>query len=663
MGRVGIKQAINCLVPFLLLASTPACDDAQVPSSVQVAHGGSAGSAGAAASGGDIGAGLGGTGIIILEPDPGPTLVELGAECDPTRGVKADGSELIVRDPEVLVDFSLERVLLQLAERARVERSPEHLLQRLFDTENTTAEGAFSDVPHCDSAENAAFLNEKAVDCPRAEGRLARSNGMLTAGDTDFFAPVALVNRFDLAPSDRSTCGEYRIVYAKQSGLSDPQDRVFLIFEGALFNNEGSLAACRSVAQLWAGLSSLPIAEQKQQLSKLYFEGIGRFDPVLVPEHFGNSGSRCRYTGRCGQVRVGQGMQAPFQFRQFRAALTSNLEKANELSFVPVTNSQSLRPALFGLAPDAVDGAFLAELADSTEQLTSTNVAIFRSRLALAFEAGESAVSGAASPNFSQRLASSPVQESVKLSEWLAPQLLTANRACPADDPLTPDAIARRFAALTCAGCHAPDQVMPEGRKLGCGSTWPKSLGVSHIDERGTLSPALTDVFLPYRAQVLSTFLQACDIDAVLANLQPIPPDVRVECFPAGTPITLASGARKPIEQVEPSDWVLSFDVATRTLVPARVTRQIVRENARRFVRINGELLATDNHPFFTDSGWVRAEDLALGTALVALDEAEAKLSSVQQLELEAGQGLTYNLHVDGPHNYFAGGFLVHDRP
>ena len=52
---------------------------------------------------------------------------------------------------------------------------------------------------------------------------------MFTPGAPDFFAPVALVNRFDLTPSDRSTCGEYRIVYAKHSGRTDAQVREELL--------------------------------------------------------------------------------------------------------------------------------------------------------------------------------------------------------------------------------------------------------------------------------------------------------------------------------------------------------------------------------------------------------------------------------------------------
>lgn len=566
-----------------------------------------------------------------------------------------------MRDPEVLAEFPLERVLAHVAGSVNVDTPPLQLLQRLFDTENTTATAAFADVTHCDAIDNAAFAAAKAVDCPRAEGKLATSDGLLTPGHKEFFAPVALVNRFDLAPSDRSTCGEYRIVYAKQSGLTDPRDRVFLIFEAALFNGRESLAACRPVADLWAGLSGADVPTKKQQLSSFYFEGIGELEPVLTAAHLGSETSSCRYTGRCGQIRVGQGMQEPFQFRQFRLIAQTSLEKANRLVVTPTPASQSLRPDLFELG--ASSAGFIAEIEDAALGLGAVDVARVRARIHPAYDAGESAVSGAAKPNFAERLAASSEADSKPLSDALASDLLRLNESCPGDDPITPEAIVKRAAALSCAGCHAPDQVLPEGRKLGCGSVWPLSQGTTHIDERGELSAALTDVFLPHRARVLSTYLQACDVSAIEANLQPVPLDLRAECFPGGTVVTLASGAQKAIEEIQPAEWVLSFDTATRTLVPAQVTRRIVRENARRFVRINQQLLATDNHPFFTEAGWVRAEDLQVGAALARFDGADVRLTSAEQLKLEAASGLTYNLHVDGPHNYFAGGMLVHDRP
>ena len=158
----------------------------------------------------------------------------------------------------------------------------------------------------------------------------------------------------------------------------------------------------------------------------------------------------------------------------------------------------------------------------------------------------------------------------------------------PSEDPVTPDSVLQRGAALTCAGCHAPEQVLSPERKIGCGQVWPKSLGQTHIDEHGTLSEALTSVFLPYRAKVLGTYLQACDQDAILKNLQPVPPQVIAECFAAGTPITMTDGSVKPIDQIIEGEVVMTFDEEAKALVPGNVTRTVVRPHTDRLIVING---------------------------------------------------------------------------
>jgi hypothetical protein len=264
----------------------------------------------------------------------------------------------------------------------------------------------------------------------------------------------------------------------------------------------------------------------------------------------------------------------------------------------------------------------------------------------------------------SPELAAAEAAIAQQVAEW-------APEACRGDDALDRDAAFQRLSALSCAGCHAPDEVLTTGRRVGCGGVWPLSLGHTHIDEQGELSPALKEVFLPHRAAVLQTFLQACDNAAVQANLQPFPGIPRVECFPAGTPITLANGQTRAIEQISAGDWVLSYEQSSHTLAPARVVRRIVRPFAERFVSINGRLLATDNHPFFADGRWVRADALALGARLFELRDAEPsadarfELSPVAVTELAESGGpvTTYNLEVAEYHSYFAAGLLVHDRP
>src|SRR5450432_229410 len=72
---------------------------------------------------------------------------------------------------------------------------------------------------------------------------------------------------------------------------------------------------------------------------------------------------------------------------------------------------------------------------------------------------------------------------------------------------LSVDNVLDRATTQTCAGCHQ----LSSGVNLGpgVGPLWPASNGFTQISEQQTLSPAIKNVFLPHRAQVLSDFLLA----------------------------------------------------------------------------------------------------------------------------------------------------------
>jgi hypothetical protein len=604
-------------------------------------------------------------GGIDLHPIPTHDPADLGASCDPGWSVTSDGAALLVRDPEVLSRFALERVLAQILDTAGTaagELTSEDLLRRLFDTENTAAGGVFGDNVHCDDTNNAAFVNAPPVNCPRVEGELASSAGLFVAGDPDYFAPVAIVNRFDLLPSDFSTCGEYRIVYAKWSGRTDPNDRVFLIFEAALPNPEHTLAACRAVAELLADVDGASGADVAERLEAFYFEGLPDFEPVVHAEHYTQVAGDCSYSARCGQVRVGQGMQTPWEFRQFRLT-------PEPVHFAPVVVSnsplpESLDPAATWPEAETLRAAFLSQVANLARP------GLRRIRVRLDHQAaGQSALSGLAQPNYLARVVESA--DGAEFVDQIAEQLVGVDTVVCGDDPITPASILKRATALTCAGCHAPEALLGPDRTVGCGLVWPHSLGEAHIDEHGVLSDALTKVFLPDRAAELTAYLRACDKDAILDNLEPAPSNVHPECFVAGTPITMADGSTKPIEQIALGELVLSFDAETGALVPAEVVRSVERLDADRLVVINESLIATTNHPFYSAGRWVRAGDLQAGAPLFEVRDAdptravrlELTTARVDQLVLEPGSVPTYNLEVQEHHSYFAGGLLVHDRP
>lgn len=682
-GSAAIRSSLRSAARIVGFLALCACSEGPKPAPVSIpsATAGGLPDRGSAGAGASALAGLStpdNSGFLVRPP---PVVISAppAPACDANRSVDSTSPALIVRDADVLARFALERVLGQIIATARSgDITPLELLQRLFDNENTREGGVFENNPHCDDPPTrSAFVPAPVLECPRAEGRLAKSDGLLRAGDPDFFAPVAIVNRFDLMPSDYSSCGEYRIVYAKASGLTNPEDRVMLILEGALPNPSHTLWGCKTVADVWAGLATAP--SLADSLEKLFFQGVdGGLAPVIHADHYGlRNRHNCEYSGLCGQFRVGEGMQAPWRFRQFRL-LSSLLDSLVPLPdrvtctglCLTATSTTSTPRAEFFDPTSKVDGvaAFQSEFLDDVRNLDISELARMRLSIREDFEAFESAVEGPAQPNYASRVGSGEFGVAFKdqIAKHIGNPVREPPVVCPTDDPLTPDRILQRAEVQTCAGCHAPQVVLGADRAIGCGQVWPESLGRVHIDERGELSDALTHTFLPHRARVLSVYLQGCDLQAIERNLIPVRVTVHPECFAAGTRITMADGSERLIEQVVAGDQVLAFDEESRALVAAVVERAIVRPDVDRLIVINDALVTTPNHQFYTTGGLKRAQALTLGDPLYELrtgdSASELAAARVERLAARPGGVETYNLEIAVHHNYFAGGVLVSDK-
>ncbi len=64
--------------------------------------------------------------------------------------------------------------------------------------------------------------------------------------------------------------------------------------------------------------------------------------------------------------------------------------------------------------------------------------------------------------------------------------------------------IRNRAEAMSCGGCHQNSN----NAEIAPNVHWPKSRSFVHVDEQGTLSPALIEQFLPARAALLKDYLQ-----------------------------------------------------------------------------------------------------------------------------------------------------------
>jgi len=148
-------------------------------------------------------------------------------------------------------------------------------------------------------------------------------------------------------------------------------------------------------------------------------------------------------------------------------------------------------------------------------------------------------------------------------------------------------------------------------------------------------------------------------------------------CFAAGTPVSMADGTEKAIEDVNVGDFVLTFNEATGQTEPAEVLelQQPVREGLYIVKFDNGKVLkVTNDHPLMTKDGWAAIEvDAALkGYALTQIAplvigsevmQKDGSYAAVTSIGYEAGDVQTYTLKkVDKNRNFFANGFLAHNQ-
>jgi hypothetical protein len=73
---------------------------------------------------------------------------------------------------------------------------------------------------------------------------------------------------------------------------------------------------------------------------------------------------------------------------------------------------------------------------------------------------------------------------------------------------LTSAQVLNRMGAMTCGGCHQ----FSNGMEIADGVNWPNSLGFVQISEAGELSDLLNNDFLPFRFNLVSSFVTTASI-------------------------------------------------------------------------------------------------------------------------------------------------------
>ena len=398
----------------------------------------------------------------------------------------------VVTDQAILDGFSFERVMQAVVARSGTRTSALRLYQQLFDTQNPKPGRVAADASHCDDfvVNGKPTFNGLPRRCPTSEGALAMTDPF-AAGD---HIPLALVNRFDLAPPDGSNCGQYRIIFAKKSNATFT--RVHFIFEAVLPNPNPSagLAGCRPIAQFWSDLSNVSaISERRAKLETFFFNGIEGFDPVIDAEHFSAASG--------GGIRTMHNANAPLgnRFYQFRLA-----KRGDQLIAAPDVLQNMPYGRFFDATYDTETArrfrdAFVGEV----HNLAIPDQNLYFMNIPSEFLLAES------NPGESEL-------DVVFEVPFLTSQLTTEGRAFSnrisaevrkSGSRLSPTDVVKRANELSCTGCHFFRGNVGEVE-------FYQQISESIVENgeagpRFAISKTMRDVFVPHRMEVLTNFLRS----------------------------------------------------------------------------------------------------------------------------------------------------------
>lgn len=423
---------------------------------------------------------------------------------------------LFVHDVATLTgaNFSLNRTLGQMASQV-VTTAPGttalSIFKQFWDTQNASPGVTGTANPHCD--DDSGRVNGYPYSC-RSEGNEAVGTDAQVQTKMDLYTPVALINRLDLAHQGWRNCGEYRIIYGKQTTTAG---RNFIIFEAVLPNPKpGCRSGCIKVAEFWKSLSAIASASERAiKLSEFFYDGLPGYRPVVHVDHYSTRGAGSTYgSSGSGQIRTNQFITRNWALREFKTVLDCGSTPC-KFQIVPTMVKVNPHKELWRAG---LTGEYAARANSFQSNVLGQIPSLARNSLM------DISYSVALDHNAAQSISDGPSHEDY-LGEYNAGtgafktnfRLNSEAQFDAIGVMLSDEKIIRRALTQTCAGCHEPRTFgLTNPDSIGAVITptsgitdrWPSSLvpGFVHISESPSsgvffLSPALTDHFLPARKQ------------------------------------------------------------------------------------------------------------------------------------------------------------------
>jgi hypothetical protein len=389
---------------------------------------------------------------------------------------------IIVTDQASTSAITFSQVMDKLADDMRVDKLT--LFRHWWDTADKT-----SGNPFCNS--ETQKLNGFPYQCPRAEAE--QDNPFDGSDPCAGYTAIGFVNRFDLADKDRGQhCGEFRIVFARNSGLGAAQNcsaprgkRLLIIFEALVPNPEPphsprtpnpdnifvNLKGCRPIVEFWLGLSdsNMSTTDHGTALRDFFLKGLpdAKIAPVVDAKNYAGGPAS-------GQIRTNQLMQPNWTLREFK---TSNGR------IIPATVKSNPGNSLFGKDSHKIEFADYLVRDDTLANLRGvtsageTNIDTFAFGLTVpsvdhlnSFESQEELPSeGDVVKAFEDCRQLEPCREADAIENRIKTKLTEVGSL------LSVDNIIHRIGTQTCAGCHHYSNGDTD-LKVNCPNGWPSRL-------------------------------------------------------------------------------------------------------------------------------------------------------------------------------------------
>jgi hypothetical protein len=131
-------------------------------------------------------------------------------------------------------------------------------------------------------------------------------------------------------------------------------------------------------------------------------------------------------------------------------------------------------------------------------------------------------------------------------------------------------------------------------------------------------------------------------------------------CFLEGTPVLLADGTSKNIEQVGIGDRVAAFATDSRKAVAADVLTVHPPRAVDYYFVINKTLRVSPTQPLLSSGSWIEVRNLRVGDSLTGATGGAIRIDSIERVDRKV---TVYNLQIDSFETYVAGGVVAHNKP